>query len=477
MKPVLKYRLQDIEIVAGTTHPNAMKFKGVLVRVDEPSTKPPGGAAGHRIMIPTDVAQRQLHTLLNMGLNYDPDLDAHAQRRKVGTITKAWIDGKDVRVEGVVWKHDFPEAEKDLKQPGLGMSMELVDVDVEDPDAKIWTLTNFHFSGATILYRESAAYFKTQAIAAKADKGAGTMAKTQQQGKKVPTVRKVDSEADRIARIVASVTTKVLAETNKPLLSIVSRQTKTLGQIAAAQEALAKKLTISTSAKDEHEDIDASDADEIEADGDMEDMDSAKGGQGDACDDDDADADDEDGEEGDDDEVDAEAGGVDKGDLEDLGDAGGDGAEPGHRNDDTKNHGSDTAVQDKVGKTVSSAAFKKLQSDFAQLKKKFEASTQANDKLLKRVNKQDKQLEAAADRVTRRSLDPQIVALLAKHQVDANDLIRSGEKLAVAEVDAVLAAAEKDGVRLTPTDRVTIKNKMVDQGIMDEGRVDRRSVR
>ena len=151
MSRQLEMLLGSININADQTHPNKMRFRGVLVRLDEPSTRPPNGADGHRIFVPTDVAQKRLLTLVGMGLNYAEDLDGHAQRRKVGVIQRAYIKGKDLWVEGIVWKHDFPEAQSDLKQRNLGMSMEIGQVEVDDTQADVWVLNDFYFLGATIL--------------------------------------------------------------------------------------------------------------------------------------------------------------------------------------------------------------------------------------------------------------------------------------------------------------------------------------
>lgn len=125
MNGALELGVVSLFLEAGGQHPNKMRFSGVLVRLNEASTKPPNGAQGHRIYVSSEVAKKRLSTLIGMGVNYAPDLDTHAQRRKVGVIDKAWIDGNDLKVEGHIWKHDFPESETDLKQSGLGMSMEL----------------------------------------------------------------------------------------------------------------------------------------------------------------------------------------------------------------------------------------------------------------------------------------------------------------------------------------------------------------
>jgi hypothetical protein len=119
-----------------------MAFRGLLVRLDEPSGEPPNGSDGHRILGPSNLALKRLPSINGMGLNYSPSLDGHAQRRKVGVIERAWIDGNNP-YKGQSVNHDFPEAEQDLKQKNLGMSMEIGDVQVENPDAQVWKLTDF----------------------------------------------------------------------------------------------------------------------------------------------------------------------------------------------------------------------------------------------------------------------------------------------------------------------------------------------
>lgn len=458
-------QIGKLSITADAQHPNKMQFKGVLVRIDEASTKPPGGAQGHKIYIPADVAKRRLSTLIGMGLNYSPDLDSHAQRRKVGVIEKAWIDGQDVCVSGVIWKHDFPEAEKDLKQPGLGMSMELVDVAVENPNANIWTLKDFHFSGATILYRNAAAYYRTQAIAAKADQRSRPMAKVM---KKAP--EKKPSTTELIATIAAAAAAKVVADvvgaSNKTIAVLLSRQTKSIGELAAAQTVLTKRVAmIDTSAADEDGEIDA--GDELEADG--EDVDAGFTKKEDDPEDQADGGDDEDSEV----EAGTEDGDIEVGDLEKLATA--EGVErPGHKNEDVANKGSKTTPEDKVGPTVSAKAFRALKAQVDALTKTLEASKQSEKKLATKLEVQEKQLAAASDRTARRSLSPEAAGLLAKAHINAADLFATGQKLTVAELDAVLASFNQEqGNRMSITDRMMLKNQFTAAGLLEDGVVNR----
>jgi len=460
--------LTALEIEAVESHPNKMKFKGVLVRLDEPSTKPPGGARGHRILLPTDVAKRRLGTLKGMGLNYSPDLDTHAQRRKVGVIDKAWIDGKDLRVEGHIWKHDFPEAEKDLKQPGLGMSMELGQVMVEDPDADIWTLADFNFLGATILWRDAAAYYRTQAIAAKAEQRRGIMKKIT---KKTPVKKTAEERIAAIAaQAAAGVVKDILAESNKLIVGSLSRQTKILSGISAQQEKLTALIAASND-EEENEEIDAemdpSDVADLETEDDEDYKAAGKKKKKAAAEDSEDDEDEEDdGDEEDDEEVDAE---VDTGDLEEEDKDDEDGSKPGHNNEDSENNGDKTSVSDKTGPQV-----KAMREQIKKLENKLAAANDSNRRLSSKMKRYSKQVEAASAQISRRSLTPEVISLLQKSNIDATDLFRTQTKLNVGEIDSIIANwVSSSGVQLKAEDRIALKNQFLRAGLMEDGRVDR----
>ncbi len=148
--------------VAG--HPNRTPFSGVLTLVDEPSTKPPAGARGHRVILTRAAALAALPSLLGMAVDYAPSWDGHDARRKCGIITHADVEGSRLTVAGYLYAKDFPEVERQVRQsaPGsMGMSWELADAHVADMRAEIWTLTRATFTGAAILLREKAAYRNT----------------------------------------------------------------------------------------------------------------------------------------------------------------------------------------------------------------------------------------------------------------------------------------------------------------------------
>lgn len=145
-------------------HPNRARFTGVLTLVDEPSTKPPSGARGHRVLLTRGAALAALPSLLGMAVDFVPSWDGHDARRKCGIITEADVEGSRLQVAGFLYSRDFPEVERQMREspPGaMGMSWELADAHVEDMRAEIWTLTRATFTGAAILLREKAAYRNT----------------------------------------------------------------------------------------------------------------------------------------------------------------------------------------------------------------------------------------------------------------------------------------------------------------------------
>jgi hypothetical protein len=464
----LEMLLGSININADQVHPNKMRFRGVLVRLDEPSTRPPNGAEGHRIFVPTDVATKRLSTLVGMGLNYAEDLDGHAQRRKVGVIQKAYIKGKDLWVEGIVWKHDFPEALSDLKQRNLGMSMEIGQVEVDDTQADVWVLNDFYFLGATILFRDAAAYNRTQAIAAQADKRSVNMVK------KTAVKKPVSIDAQKIASIA---TQAAVEGVSKHFASTLTRQTKILAGMAGQFEELNGRLSrleasYDINAAEEEEDVDAGEevmpkmaTKKVSADGNPF-ADKKKDEEVEAGEEDDEE------EEDDDEEIESEA--IATGDLEEMGPdtPGGDLGAPGQHNEDDENKGSRTTVQDTIGKTVSSSVLVALRRQVNTLTKNQAILAAENKKLKKSLKNTSRQVTAAAKDTERRSrpMYPEITGLLSKAGVDPHTMAASAQKLTVSEVDALIASSLPN---VDVTTRMTLKNKFLEMGLMEEGRLNR----
>jgi hypothetical protein len=467
-------------IEAQIDHPNELKFTGTLVRLDEASTKAPNGSQGHRILIPKALAERKYKTLIGMGINYATDLDQHQPTRKVGVIKKAWIEGNAILVSGVIWKKDFPDAEKDLKQKDLGMSFEASDIDVVDAKADIWTLKDLCFTGAAILYKASAAYFKTEALAASAAMSAQLITTTnggEQMAQDAKKKNKKTSVAASGEGISAAALVKALTLANKPIIDGLNALTVSNVNLAntiltaQASDVEAEALKAAKKKKGEDKDDDDDDADDDEEDDDDDDMDSAK----------EKDKDKED----DDDEDDEEASADDEDEIEDVGDEDDEDEEekPGHFNKNVKGYPNDkgdkTTVSTKGDHNKATKDTIKCGTDLSSVTKAVRQLTAAREEdqetikgLRKQLKKQTKQIEAAGERTDRKSisLSAGAAALLSKEGINYQDLAANGEKLSAAEFDA---CAAKSGLSINQ--RVAFKTELARNGIMDEGHVRRQS--
>src|SRR5579863_5341801 len=101
-------------------HPNRAGFRGVLTVVDAASQRAPSGSGGRRVVLPRNVAEAALPSLLGMALDYAPTFDRHDVRRKVGVITSAEIVGRNLEVGGYLYARDFPEIVEEIAKEGRG---------------------------------------------------------------------------------------------------------------------------------------------------------------------------------------------------------------------------------------------------------------------------------------------------------------------------------------------------------------------
>ena len=466
-------------VVQDEKHPNKLTLKGVLVRLDEPSTRAPHGSEGHRIYVPKDVAQRRLNTLKGMGLNYSTDFKTHAQRRKVGVIDKAFIRGKDLCVEATVWKHDFPEAEKDLKQPGLGMSMELGDVSVEDPKADVWRLSDFCFLGATVLWKRNAAYYQTEAIAAAAAKTEGRYHMKTAKKKVVAGTPKPEIDVTNIASLAAEAAVGAIQPT---LIQLARGQAKLSARLDEMDLDMLSHKQVAAGKGEEEDDEEACKMENAkEEEDDEEEAAAVAAAKKKNCDDDDDsdDGGDDDDEESDDDDDEMDSGADDESKLEKLGPKTDDDEEsddlPGQLNKGATNKGDKTTSENKVGKTVNEAVlgakYVHARKQLKRMRAEMAAMSSELAKYRKTVKANRRQLAAAAEGTERRSMcadtDPMVIGMLQKSGLNAREMQASGQKLTISEADAVIKALFDGSV--DPRESMALKNKLLEAELMEQG--------
>ena len=115
-------------------------------------------------------------------------------------------------------------------------------------------------------------------------------------------------------------------------------------------------------------------------------------------------------------------------------------------------------------------AIRTLQAERRQLLANNEGLVTENKKLRNRVGAIEASLERYADRVERKSITPEISALMEKSGYDVRELMSSKQKLSVSDVDGMLA---NSGVGLEPSMRAAFKNQLLQLGLMETGEVKR----
>lgn len=165
----MRFEAMALEVPDVPDHPNRVPFSGVLTRIDQASDNPVGGAQGKRVLIPKNVAEKALPSLLGMGVDYTPNLSGHDAQKKIGVITAATIDGDAIHIEGFLYGSDFPAVVADIqaRKSLLGFSYE-AQAAVADWNSNPVEVTNCVFTGAAILLKDKAAY-TTTSLTAQAD--------------------------------------------------------------------------------------------------------------------------------------------------------------------------------------------------------------------------------------------------------------------------------------------------------------------
>ncbi len=163
---------ESLDVPLVPDHPNRMPFTGILARLDQPSDRPLMGSNGKLVVLPRDVAEAAIPSLLGMAVDMRDTMDGHDPQQKIGVITDARIEGDALHIEGFVYKADFPMLAQSIRaeKEQLGFSYE-VQASIDNPDSAQWLITACKFTGAAILYKDKAAYQSTKLAATAAAEG------------------------------------------------------------------------------------------------------------------------------------------------------------------------------------------------------------------------------------------------------------------------------------------------------------------
>lgn len=173
-----------------TNAPNRTPFAGILCVLDEPSTRPPEGSGGRCVILPRELAEKLVPTLIGQAVDWKPTLDGHDVQCKVGVITAAEVRddpelGKPViAVAGILYDQDFPDLVPAIRKHlgEVGMSFELgAELGDGPTEGTASILDSSGFTGAAILLRRDAAYHTTRLAAGREKERKDAMSVTMEQ--------------------------------------------------------------------------------------------------------------------------------------------------------------------------------------------------------------------------------------------------------------------------------------------------------
>lgn len=196
-----------LEFPNNDEHPNKVPFTGILTRVDEPSdnalSKP-----GKRVILPKDVAEAALSSLLGMAIDFNEDLDKHDVKRKIGLITEATIEGNAIHIGGYFYGADFEDEVKRIQaeKSSLGFSYE-AQAQVRSMNDDPLVVKSCVFTGAAVLYKDKAAYTSTSLSA--------QMEKQPMSNNDEKIMKMMDALSAKLEKLEASIAEKDAANAEK----------------------------------------------------------------------------------------------------------------------------------------------------------------------------------------------------------------------------------------------------------------------
>ena len=152
------------------SHSNKMKFTATVMYLDQYSDATPGGTVWNRIMLEKSECEKALESMNLMGINcvWDDTYSAkdvftgHSIRNKIGVVEKTYIEGNELKIDGIVYKQDFYDIATFIKNAmdSMGFSVEASFNDCEETEEGV-IIRDVEFTGVSMLFKNCAAYSET----------------------------------------------------------------------------------------------------------------------------------------------------------------------------------------------------------------------------------------------------------------------------------------------------------------------------
>lgn len=269
----LKFDSTNVQVELTTEqHPNAMYFTATFARIGTPSDGIPCGA-DEPVVIDAEEAAKSIKTMNFMGIDCEwnewwPEycMTGHDTRNKIGVVRNAYIEGNELKIDGLIYSKDFSDIAFFIKNatPSLGFSMEcLASSEIQDDNYE--HLHDITFTGVAILFKNLAAYEDTYLdYVASKKKGTNELTKEEMEQlmgsfKEAISASQADFEKKMDERFEAFKASKVGAnkvEEMKDELSKLKEELEAAKKAMAEQEQKAKDELEAAKAKFEQEKAD-----------------------------------------------------------------------------------------------------------------------------------------------------------------------------------------------------------------------------
>lgn len=170
-KKTLTIRANDTDFSVKTeSHSNKMKFTATVMYLDQYSDGVPDGSVWDKILLEKSECEKSLETMNLMGINCvwnkwdSPEWQfyGHDPRNKIGVVENTYIDGNQLKIDGIIYKQDFYDISQFIRNTmdSMGFSIEASFNDWEETEEGV-IIRDVEFTGVSMLFKNCAAYSDT----------------------------------------------------------------------------------------------------------------------------------------------------------------------------------------------------------------------------------------------------------------------------------------------------------------------------
>lgn len=152
------------------SHSNKMRFTATIMYLDQYSDGIPDGTVWSKIFLEKSECEKALDTMNLMGINCvwkdwgttDWQFTGHDPRNKIGVVENTYIEGNELKIDGIIYKNDFQDISRFIKNvmDSIGFSIEASFNEWEETEEGV-IIRDVEFTGVSMLFKNCAAYSDT----------------------------------------------------------------------------------------------------------------------------------------------------------------------------------------------------------------------------------------------------------------------------------------------------------------------------